>query len=439
MSDAPQRNVLPAWKLLASRARRFLLGWQDFRVPSCSDADVLFISRPVYAQALPSGVLFDRIVDPLHSSLPGGRCAEKFYVSPWPLGAMLQFPAKVMRAANVHDVEVPPEHVKAIARIAEIVGLDASSLQSRYALALQQFAGWLETGNRLLAGRPCVKVIYLPSWYFPDMMGLTAAARQRGISVVEVQHGKQGRYQAMYSGWTRIPEGPIGYLAMPDQFWCWGEPSRRHILATSPSRVVHVPFVGGFPWLDYYRQNIAPATRAGDIGSQKFHRRVLVTTQPRVAVNPEPVPNFIVDFLRDMSMRNQAHDIHFTFRCHPNDKAGPDYVRERLADIPPARYSIDPGDANLYDQLLAATHHITAFSSCCYEATAFGVPTLLFGDAARSIYADEISSGEFAWTPGEVAVLDAWLQSAPVDRPVACEPYIESSLDQARRVMERLM
>ena len=32
-------------------------------------------------------------------------------------------------------------------------------------------------------------------------MGLIAAAKEQGIKVIDVQHGKQGSFQAMYSGW----------------------------------------------------------------------------------------------------------------------------------------------------------------------------------------------------------------------------------------------
>ena len=63
-----------------------------------------------------------------------------------------------------------------------------------------------------------LKEMCLTSWYFPDMIGVCAAASELGIKAIDVQHGKQGKYQAMYSGWTKIPES--GYALMPDNFWC---------------------------------------------------------------------------------------------------------------------------------------------------------------------------------------------------------------------------
>jgi hypothetical protein len=304
----------------------------------------------------------------------------------------------------------------------------------RYTAALHSFCRWFESGKRLFASRPALRAIYLVCWYFPDMMGLTAAARQRGIRVVDVQHGKQGRYQAMYSGWHDLPEGN-GYLAMPDGFWCWGQPSCQHILASSPGRQTHRPFVGGLPWLDYYRTQFAKAVGAHDtpgaVVSEASRHIVLVTMQPPNKVNAEPIPDFLLDYLHYWSEQT-----HFIFRCHPNDRLGPEYCRQRLAGISQALFSVDTGKSILYDQLLGVTHHITAFSSCCYEASAFGVPTLLFGMAARAFYAEEIESGEFSWTEGDVKELAAWLEEKSTQSPVPARTYIESSLVLAGELLD---
>lgn len=426
----------PVWtrslRQFIRRGARYLRGWADFKVPRRSDATQIFVSRPVYLQALPSGKLFDRIVDPLLFALPPGHHAEKFYVSPWPGQAGLQHAARCLLPARTPASQIATKDQDSLTTLAHAAGLDAASFFCRYAAALHAFCRWFETGARVFAGRPALRTIYLTSWYFPDMMGLTAAARQRGTRVVDVQHGKQGRHQVMYSGWYDIPPG-AGYLSMPDSFWCWGQPSCRHILASAPDRQTHRPFVGGFPWLDYYRTRLAEGI-AGRGAQADGKRTVLVTMQPRHKANLEPIPDFLVDYLR-----SEPAQTCFIFRCHPNDTLGWEYCRQRLADIPPALFSVDTGKSNLYDQLLAATHHITAYSSCCYEASAFGVSTLLFGLDARAIYAEEIDSGEFAWTEGSTADLSAWL-AAPASSPAGQQAatsgtYIESSLARAGELL----
>jgi hypothetical protein len=254
-------------------------------------------------------------------------------------------------------------------------------------------------------------------------MGLIVAAREHGVETVDVQHGKQGKLQAMYSGW-RIPAD--GYQMMPDVFWCWGRPSAEHILASSPDRKTHRPVVGGYPWLDYYRRHVSrvdTATRGG------MGKCVLVTTQPRQGDNVEPIPDFLVEFLS-----HAPQGVRFVFRCHPNDRSGLEYCRRRLVALPSDLYEIDDGRSNLYDRMIAATHHITAYSSCCYEAGAF---TLLFGSDARTIYGDEIEAGIFSWTPGSANDLSLWLETAKSEADAPDSGYIVSSLEHAAASLGR--
>jgi hypothetical protein len=86
---------------------------------------------------------------------------------------------------------------------------------------------------------------------------------------------------------------------------------------------------------------------------------------------------------------------------------------------------------------LQATHHVTAYSSCCYEASAFGIPTLLYGADSKALYAEEILAGEFSWTEGRVADLSAWLDvSAPAGvTKMSRRNYIESSLALAGEIL----
>ena len=67
--------------------------------------------------------------------------------------------------------------------------------------------------------------MFIVGWYSPAIMGLVATARIKGVVSIDIQHGKQGQYQAMYNGWneSRINSG---YDQMPDYFWTWGEPTK---------------------------------------------------------------------------------------------------------------------------------------------------------------------------------------------------------------------
>ena len=402
-----------------------------------ANSEILFISRPVYLQAMPDGKLFDRIIDPLIHALGTKRLAEKFYVSPLAHGMELKYPARHLQQHPSLGVRPSPEDLAFINSLAAFAGINRRALVNRYSESFGSFSRWYQTGKRLFSSRPEVRTVYLTSWYSSDMIGLTAAAHEAGVTVVDVQHGKQGRYQAMYSGWNLIPRH--GYQAMPDRFWCWGRPSYRHILEASPGREEHLPFVGGFPWLDYYRKEIANSTNSRRTTPSHASRTILVTIQPIVNGNLEPIPDFLLSYLLQDARAND----HFIFRCHPNDKRGPDYCRARLAAVDPARYSLDIDGTNLYDQFLKGTHHITAFSSCCYEATAFGVPTLLYGPDSEALYSEEIAAGEFSWTAGDVGELKSWLEQSgcaqnEMNAPQGEAAYIVSSLDLAGEIVATL-
>lgn len=388
-----------------------------------------FISRPEYLQALPNGDLFDRIVDPLIFSMPGNYPLAKYYVAPWPKVAELNYAAALLRPSRLSSPspDIPEAHRALLIRLAEYAGVEPKRLLWRYGESLKVFARWLKGARLFFDSRKNLNTVYLTSWYFPDMMALVTAARERGIKTIELQHGKQGKFQAMYSGWS-IPEE--GYLMMPDIFWSWGRPSAEHILATSSDRFVHRPIVGGFPWLDYYRQHISSKTVSD---YEEVGKRVLITIQSPQGDNNQPIPDFLLDFLRE-----SPRDVSFIFRCHPNDQQGLEYCRCRLSELPVELYKIDNGCTNLYDSLMMATHHITAYSSCSYEADAFGVPTLLYGVDAKAIYKDEIENGIFSWTPGSVADLALWLDKRSPDKGRSDSKYISSSLEHTSTILRNI-
>lgn len=410
-----------------------------FKIPGneqtgISDEERVFISRAPYLQQLPSGEYFDRIVDPLVFLSKNQKLTKKFYIGPMPGKEHLSFTAECLTPVfSIGKQQLPSGHIDLVQQIAELASLNDEYLNSKFYLAFNGFISWYRAGIRFLQARKQLQEIFVTSWYFPDVMGICAAARERGIKVIDVQHGKQGRYQVMYSGWTKIPER--GYDLMPDYFWCWGQPSCDHILRSSPDRNIHRPFVGGFPWLDYYKSFVSqPSTSANRELSASGIPRVLVTTQPSQASNLEPIPDFLIQFLS--SAKPDA--VKFVFRCHPNDRGGVSYCKERLASVSKSLYCIDDGKDNLYDKLLASTHHVTAYSSCCYEAEALGVPTLLFGEDAKSIYTEEIESGNFFWTSGSLADFVNWIDRFSATRAGGdhnVHPYVVSSMSHSSRVL----
>lgn len=368
-----------------------------------SNCTKIFISRPAYLQRLPSGKYIDRIVDPIiEDSVNKNELIEKYYLIPpkHPFKLLYKF-RLFSKSKNNANLIISSEIKKGLERISKLTNIDYKILINRYIKNLSEFVQWYEGSRSFFLKKKHLKEIYFPSWYFPEFMGVCAAASELKIRTIDVQHGKQGKFHAMYSGWYKIPSK--GFDLMPDNFWCWGDVSRKHILTSSPNRRKHTPFVGGHTWINYYKSQLNPIKKK--VKDNIIH--VLVTMQPPQGSNIERIPDFLVNFL---SKSNINENIFFTFRLHPNDLKGYEYCKSRLRKINDNFFKIDDGKSNLYDLFNVTTHHITSYSSCCYEAEFFNVPTLIYGLEGKNIYVDEIKDGVFAYTDGSVNDLNKWLR-----------------------------
>ena len=103
-------------------------------------------------------------------------------------------------------------------------------------------------------------------------------------------------------------------------------------------------------------------------------------------------------------------------------------------------YKIISGNSDLYENFLKSDLHITAYSSCCYEANLFGIRTLLYGEDSKNIYSDEIGEGEFDWIENDKEKFKKWIGNQNIlrhRRILKLNPssYIKSSLVLASKIM----
>lgn len=382
----------------------------------------IFISNPVHLQKDNSGIFFDKIVDPIITLSENIDEIEKFYLSFYDNRKKLRYQGQVLRPLRIKKVkQIECEELFQVAAVK--LNVHEAILKMHFHSNLSVFFEWFELGKKLFKQRPNLEQVFVVGWYTPQMMGLIAAAKRFNVESIDIQHGKQGKYQAMYSGWN-LNSINLGYDILPDYFWVWGKPSRNHI-AQNLHREKHLPFVGG-NLLPNYLKNEKPASKVPL--NKKI--RVLFTMQPAQGENFEPIPDFIIDFLNG----NPA-DVVFLFRKHPNDPYAQKYYEKRLKDVPASLHKFDNASENVIVTLKNITHHVTAYSSCCYEAELFGIETFLFGWDAFDIYEDDINSGVFTWSEGLVRDFKNWLDSDRVKMPPKASGYIESSPIIAKRLL----
>ena len=149
------------------------------------------------------------------------------------------------------------------------------------------------------------------------MMGIIASAKQLGISTIEVQHGKQGRFQAAYSGWNIFPDK--GFLNMPNNFWCWGNSSVKNILQSSPNRKFHKPILGGYAWPLWYK-TFYKNNKEYPIKSSRI--KLLFTIQGEQGeTNEQQLPDGLLELIRHyQKLYNKTKEKIFEIRIrlHPN-------------------------------------------------------------------------------------------------------------------------
>lgn len=237
------------------------------------------------------------------------------------------------------------------------------------------------------------KVIVLKNYYNLHNMALIKAARDMGITTVDIQHGF-GQYHVGYTHWTAVPFE--GYKLLPDFFWTWGALSKSYIdkwhRSIQPDR--HIPLLGGHRWLGQCAENEAltqeafPETLMNRI--RKAGKVVLFTMQ--ILRWESALPAHVLEIMKETG----RNDWLWLIRLHPLHRKQSDV--ENLLQLL-KRYEIENyeiqecSNVPLYPLLKIADHHITRSSNCVYEAQALGLPNTIIHADGLSYFEDFIQEG----------------------------------------------
>ncbi len=278
------------------------------------------------------------------------------------------------------------------------------------------------------------RTVFFVCYYGIETMALVWCCRDMGIKTVDIQHGKQGKYHGLYTHWTKIPRH--GYKLLPDFFWCWGEESKSNIGKWHPKGCVHHrPLVGGDRWLakwaEGYVDEIDPERRKFYESLGQFDRVILVTLQ----TFDDPLPSHLVS-----AMRSSPGSWMWLIRLHPLQKQIADKICHimRLDGI--RNFEIERStDYPLYELLRHISHHITCFSSVCYEALAFKIPTTIVHPVGLQLYMDYINKGIFYYAQNGDEVLRSITKSRSTEKIEEQEPYIVTNIEYAENAMNIIL
>lgn len=390
--------------------------------------EVLFIGRSQHRVRI-TGVRksFDRIMDPLaHLTEPG--TVKKIFILGIPKLRNSYYSTERLRARrSVPELKILGLEESGLPAYLSQLDVSTESLWSAIGRGVKVFSKSYVMGCELLSRFPNTRQIFISVWYSFDSLGIIAAAHQRDVKVIDIQHG--GEMHGMYSGWGCIPEN--GYELLPDIFWCWGNESANRIQHGMKKSSRHKTIVGGYPWQEFRQTKLADNTgkchlKLSTVSTAKI---VLFSLQSPSFDMQKRIPDFVLEFLKF-----EHSNIHFKFRRHPNDPEDKAELRQLRKMKLKTKFEIEDSSADLVSTISGSNLHISAFSSVAFDCLALGVPSLLYGEQSKVLYDREIQEGVFSWTAGDVNDLSKLLDSE-IRSKGSHKNYISTSLELARNTL----
>lgn len=262
----------------------------------------------------------------------------------------------------------------AAARLAAIVAahglpLDAAWTRARFTAALAGFEARRRVTAALLARRAAHAVLLLDS---DSMGGTIAAARERAIPVIELQHGIAG---ADHVGYQWAPE--LGThraaMAIPDRILVFGDLWRELFTRRGFWHADEIVPVGTARMERYWD---AARARAGR--PRAGPPRILFTTQWTCREAAIAFWNAALDHAAGA----RAPEFELLLKVHPGERRHEaDY--QAVAQRHPGRARVVPAADNTFQAMIEADIVASYHSTSLIEAAALGVPTVsIMGGAA---------------------------------------------------------
>ena len=232
------------------------------------------------------------------------------------------------------------------------------------------------------------------SYYSITGLAFNLACRRAGIPSVDIQHGLQNYDHCAYAEWLSLPEK--GYEVLPTIFWCWSDMEKEQIENWGRKTYgAHWAVVGGNVWHEF----CAAGGFASGAAKQTGGHNILVTLQPW----PMDITGLIADVIK-----LTPSDWIWWLRLHPQMREQRHYdALERLFRGAGNVRIREATETPLPALLRYMDLHVTANSSAIFEASQFGVRSIMTDGVLVPTYQTVIDKGmaAFAGTPAEVAAL----------------------------------
>lgn len=369
---------------------------------------LVFGHSPHYTKVTGQNYRSDRIMEPVVSLLED-ISYKKYVIGILPVRRYKDNTLSFRSRSSGGSVLLQGLTESGLLHVLEQYDFDRQSFEVMMSKPIRVFLGSYERTKKILEENVYVKNVFLSVWYSPIVMGITAAAKDKSIRIIDIQHGAEISGHAMYCDWTQVPAA--GYQMVPNIFWSWDGNFERTINRSFSNNINHLSMSNCPTWLNFRMEQLSHTNfhnKADDV-NVSYKYLLLFTLQPPCFDTSNRIPDFLIEFLEQNNP-----DVLVSIRRHPNDPGDMTELSSFQSRKFKTAYSVITSSEDLVNSLYFSTHHLTRFSSVCYEAENLGVPTLLFGPEAYEFYTTEIQRSRFHWTPGNTADLYSFLKESKV-------------------------
>jgi hypothetical protein len=187
-------------------------------------------------------------------------------------------------------------------------------------------------------------------------------ARQRGIPVIELQHGQVSLQHYAYI-YMQLQNRDV----IPDYFFAfgpyYGDLLKKHSVLYPPENIFHTGML-------FLEQGSSTENRAyKDLVSLAGGRKILlISSQITTREEMKMVSGFLAE--------NLAEKIFVIYKPHPIESDASGFYQKLKAF--PSFYLVENSELNSLDLLRISDLHMTVYSTVFMEAYYFGVPTLFY-------------------------------------------------------------
>ena len=210
--------------------------------------------------------------------------------------------------------------------------------------------------------------------------GLTVAAKRKGLEVVDIQHGVQGKYHPAYN-YRNFPTS--GYNTTPNKYMVWekNDLDNLSLWSEAESKIdselirngTEYIFKNNHKIIDYFND------RFNKIFENHLNKKFVLVTLCWAYY----IPDIILKTIQEAD-----GNVFFLIRFHPSTtQYERDEVLNKLSTLSNKNFEVEHStDLPLYTLFLNTSVHLAIVSTAILEGLKFGIKTIAIGTRAKAYY-----------------------------------------------------